>query len=208
MAAASQRREAGRVSQLDPVLIATLRDRHQHDAAALRRLRPFGDAVDACRQRRGEADRHAAVARHRFQPLQRVVDLGRARHRVDHHIGLGIGQPVGAGDLAGLAARRGAVIDIDQAAPRHLAQNRRQRRVGSGEARAHEIGNADIALHAAEQPVQAIDILIAPRARKAASAGRDRCRDNRAAPSEPAAGSRGPCRAPSRPDCRGRCHRA
>ena len=67
-------------------------------------------------KRRGDADRDAALARQRFEPRQRAVDLGGGRHRVEHDLGLGERQVVGAGDLAGEAARRRAVIDIDQAA--------------------------------------------------------------------------------------------
>ena len=74
-------------------------------------------------------------------------------------VGLGEGEVVGAGDLAREAARRGAVVEVDQAALGGLAQHRRQRRLGGGEARAHEIGDADIALEAAHQPVQAVDVL-------------------------------------------------
>ena len=55
---------------------------------------------------------------------------------------------------------RRAVVDIDQAALRRLLQHRRQRRLGCGEARAHEIGDADIALEPAHQPVQAVDVLL------------------------------------------------
>ena len=74
------------------------------------------------RQRGGEADRAAALARRQFQPRQRVIDLGRRRHRVDDDVGLGEGQVLAAGDLAGDAARRSAVVDIDQPALGGLAQ--------------------------------------------------------------------------------------
>ena len=65
-----------------------------------------------------------------------------------------------AGDLAGDAARRGAVVEVDQTALADLAQNRGERLIGRGEARAHQAGDADIALEAAEEPVQAIDVLL------------------------------------------------
>ena len=116
--------------------------------------------VDGARQRGGDADRAAVIARHHFQPRQRAVDLGRRRHGVEHDVGLGEGQVVGAGDLAGDAARRGAVVDIDQPALGGLAQHRRQRRFRRGEARAHVAGDADIALEAAHQPMQPVDILL------------------------------------------------
>ena len=86
--------------------------------------------------------------------------MRRRRHRVEHHFGLGERQVVGAGDLAGEAARRRAVVDIDQAALCGFLQHRRQRRFRRGEARTHVVGDADIALEPAHLPGQAIDVLV------------------------------------------------
>ena len=69
-------------------------------------------------------------------------------------------QIVGAGDPAGDAARIGAVVDKDQPALGGLAQDRSERRLGGGEARSHRVGEADIALEPAHQPVQPVDILL------------------------------------------------
>ena len=65
-----------------------------------------------------------------------------------------------AGDLAGDAARRRAVVHIDQPALGGFAQHRRQRLLGRGEARAHVARDPDIALEPAHQPMQAVDVLL------------------------------------------------
>jgi hypothetical protein len=71
-------------------------------------LRPLGDARNRRRQGTRQADGAAVLARRQFEPRQRVINLGRRRHRVDDDVGLGEGQVLAAGQLAGDAARRGA----------------------------------------------------------------------------------------------------
>ena len=152
-----QHREA--VAQLDFGLIAIAVIGTSTMPRRFGGLGPLRDPVDRGRQRRGDADRAAVIARQRLELRQRLVDMRGGRHRVEHELGLGERQVVGAGDLAGDAARRGAVVDVDQPAPRGLLQHRRQRLFVRGEARAHEIDDADIALEAAHQPMQAVEIL-------------------------------------------------
>ncbi len=100
------------------------------------------------------------LARQRFEPRQGPVDMHGCRHCVEQDLGSGERQIVGAGDLAGETARRRAVVNVDEPPPRGFLQHRRQSRFGRGEARAHVIGDADVALEAAHQPIQAIGILI------------------------------------------------
>ena len=88
----------------------------------------------------------------------RSISCGR-RHRVEHDLGLGERQVVGAGDLTGEAARRRAVVDVDQSAPRRFLEHRRQGLLVRGEARAHVVGDADITLEAAHQPIKAVEVL-------------------------------------------------
>ena len=118
------------------------------------------DALDRDRQRARGADRDAAIARGRLKADERVVDVGRGRHRIEHRVRLHERHVGGAGDLSGDAARRVAVVEIDQSALADLAQHRRERLIGRGEARAHQAGDADIALEAAEEPVQPVDVLV------------------------------------------------
>ena len=80
-------------------------DRHQHDAAGFGGLGPLRDAIDRSRQCRGDADSAAAFARQRFELAQCLVDMNARRYRVEDDLGLRERQVVGAGDLAGEAAR-------------------------------------------------------------------------------------------------------
>ena len=84
----------------------------------------------------------------------------RGRHGVERQIRLGEGQVAGAGDLARQAARRAAVLHIDQSALGGLAQHRRERCIRCREAAPHVVGDAHIALHAAHQPMQPLEVLV------------------------------------------------
>ena len=59
----------------------------------------------------GPASRPRRRARAAPPGAPSAVDLGRGRHGIEHDVGLGEGDVVGAGDLAGDAARRGAVVE-------------------------------------------------------------------------------------------------
>ena len=75
-------------------------------------------------------------------------------------IGLGERHRLGGRQGGGGAARRGAVVEIAEAALGRLADDRLHHGVGGDETRAHEIGDPGIALEAAEVPVQPVDILL------------------------------------------------
>ena len=112
------------------------------------------------RQRVGEPDRGSMFARRQFQSRQRAVDLDRCRHGIDHDVGFGEREVMAAGELAGDAARRSAVVYIDQPALGGLAHHRCQRWFGRGEAGAHVAHDPDIALEAAHLPMQPVDVLV------------------------------------------------
>src|SRR5580692_10524655 len=63
-------------------------DRDQEETAAFRGLGPGGDVLDRYRQRGRDADREASLARRHFQPVERAIDLGWRRHRIEHHVGV------------------------------------------------------------------------------------------------------------------------
>ena len=90
---------------------------------AAERLRPRREAVERRGQGAGDHDRRAAPAR----------DVLGARERGVDGVGAAVGDDVGAarlqveagGEVAGLAERRAAVVEIEQPAPRDLRQRRR-----------------------------------------------------------------------------------
>jgi hypothetical protein len=119
-------------------------------------------SVDLRHRGRGRVDEAggvAGLARLELEPRQSVIDVVGRRHGVERDIGMSKRQVLRAGRLRRDAARRRAVVDIDQAAMREFLQHRRQRRVRRRETRAHQVGDADIALHARHQPLQAVDVL-------------------------------------------------
>ena len=83
-----------------------------------------------------------------------ALDIGARAAEVDDAVGLHHRHADCGADRLRLAARRRAVIEVEQPALADLAQKRQERPLVAGEARAHVVHHAGIGGHAAEVPAQ------------------------------------------------------
>ena len=184
-------------------------DRHQHEAAAFQRSWPSPRCASIVPG--------SAMAKPTALPLSRAAISSRASAR---SISTGVGTAsITISALANgrlwlpaicPATLRGedAVVDEDQPALGGFAQHRRQRLFRRGEPRAHVVCRRRHNPASGSSAIAGDRRSVRRKVSSAASADRDRCRDNRTAPSAPAAALRGLALALASPAGRRRRRRA
>ncbi len=135
------------------------RDRHDFNAALLDLIGPFGNCIDGHRKGRAGADGAAIGTRSPFQLVKAVEDRAALLRRIDQNIRRRERHHIASCNPVSLTARRGAVIEIIQAALSDLAQHRREGFGLGCKTRAHIIHHTGIIGHPRQRPQQGSPVL-------------------------------------------------